>query len=126
MDILPDTAGGRIQDRCFFNPGIVIAHDQEDPRIGFPKLPAQFHKILNQEIINEIPMRKIQSLMGMPRMGENVAADEYGLGLFPEDRLKKRLITAYPAVEVGDKEGRGHGKNDTEKPRGRQLHRIRP
>ena len=68
---------------------------------------------------------KIQSLMGVPGMGEKVAADEHGLGLFPEDGLKKLLVSGYPAVEVGDKNVTAH-RNDSEnaEERGEQLRRI--
>jgi len=71
-------------------------------------------------------MLKIQGLMDVPRMREKVATDKHGFGFFPEDRLKKRLVTVYPAMEVGDKEGRGHEENNSEKPRGRQPRRTRP
>jgi hypothetical protein len=70
MDILPDTARRRIQNCRFFNPGVVIAHDQEDPRIPVPELPAQSQKISHQEIIDEIPVRKIQRLKAVPPMRE--------------------------------------------------------
>jgi hypothetical protein len=70
-------------------------------------------------------VRKIQGFMGVPPMRKNVAADEHGLGLLSEDRLKQLLVSACPAVKVGDKEVQGHGENDSEKPRRGQLRRIR-
>jgi hypothetical protein len=107
MDILPDTPGSRIQNCRFFNPGVVIAHDQEDPRISIPQLPPQSQKISHQEIIDEIPVRKIQRLTAVPPMREQVASDQHGLRPFPKDRLKKLPVSADPAMKVGDKENQG-------------------
>jgi hypothetical protein len=107
VDIFPDTARRRIQNRRFFNPGVVIAHDQEDPRIRVPNLPAQSLEISHQEIIYKIPMREIQCLTAVPPMREKVTSDKHGLRPFSEDRLKKLLVSAYPAVKVGDKEIQG-------------------
>jgi len=126
MNILPDTASRCIQNRSFFNSGVVIAHDQKDPWISVSKLPPQYQEILNEEIIDEIPMRKIQCLMGVPRMGEEIAAYEHGFGLFPEEGLKKLPVPAYHAVEIGYKEDHGHKENDSENIGRRQPPRMHP
>lgn len=52
-------------------------------------------------------MGKIQRLTAVPPVGEKIASDKHGLGSFSEDRLKKLLVSAYPAVKVGDKEIQG-------------------
>jgi hypothetical protein len=115
MNIFPDTVPGRLQNRGLFNPGIVIAHDQENPGIEVAHRRTQNHKILHQEIIDEILVDKTQCFRGIPTVGEKIAADEHGLRSFPGDHLKEFLVAVDPAVEIGDKKGSGHGINDNGK-----------
>ncbi|OGD23321.1 MAG: hypothetical protein A2Y69_02170 [Candidatus Aminicenantes bacterium RBG_13_59_9] len=120
MDILPDAPGRRVQDGRFFHPGIVIAHDQEDPRIAGSQLPAQSQEISDQEIIDEIPVSEIQGFLSVPPVGKEVSPDEHGLGLLPEDCLEDFLVSVRPAVEVRDKKMQRHDRNDSRKPGLRQ------
>jgi hypothetical protein len=120
MGILPDSPGGCVQDRRFLNPGVIIPQYEEDPGIGRPKLGPQSEQFFYQEFVDEITVREIQGFMAVPPVRKQVASDEDGFGFLPQDRFKQFLVSAYPAMKIGDEENQRHGMNDTEKSTGRQ------
>ena len=106
MDILPQALFFMLNDAGFLAARIVIAQDQEDARVVLAQLPAQRAQAGQQKLRQKVLPAGTAPGEEQRARGQEIAAQENGLGTLRQNEREKLVKTLFAAVQIADEKKR--------------------